>query len=1209
MPREPAPEILPPPTDEGTDQTILLKESFDGAWGPWGNNPPAGWTIIANGGDNTWNYNDWNRYNWGGSQYYVAWIYWYPYDTAEDILMTPAINCGTYNEIKLNCYTIASFYSGTYDWKIWGSTDNGSTWPYVIRDYGSSSYTGYETFNLPWADGKTAVRIRWRGNGYIYNINYWCVDSVRVTGSLIVANDVGISQIISPPVKPFWAWGDTLYPIAEVKNYGSNPQPAVQVRCRMRDTISKTIDYDQVVTVGPIPAGGVVTATFPPFLPPPLQEHFYIDTMRTELAGDQRPANDAMWMTHKVTEWGSVWMQNHDGGFENAISWTSANGEWAARFRQTPFPGVTIKQVGVWVASWGNNNYPGQMIVYGWTGTEPKSDPIALKDVTIETVSWPSLKRNIYDLECVVPDSPFVVSYKQLSVSPAYPYCGMDYNQPIDNNDNWLRHPSWTGNSWRTVNSYAGYTVDMSPEAAYAGRLIDAEMAKFPFPDTLDSNTVVTFAARVRNAGLVARSNIDFKVFFIHNSGGTGYAPGETLFTFEGSTGPIGPGAVKLFTFPQSWTAKPGKYTFAGYTTLLYDKGYENDSLAQPLFIRYRDVKLTVLRPQPIEPAGNVPMSVKITNLGNVPAYVQRLDMTVEPDYSAYRTDIDPLPVGGSKTYTFPAWIATQGIYPMASWLSWDLDMFPPNDTVKYDVMVGNPDLGVTAILSPAGTVDPYLPVTPKARIKNFGDLELPFTAHFLIYDPAAALVYNKTTTGTLAPGKEEIFSFEDWVGTRPIGSYTAKCSLALLDKNLANNVRTATFLVSTYTPADGWKEMKSIPNLVKDGGFLVSNPDNQLLYAARGYKSGDFYIYDPNADNWTLATPWPTGMEGKGPAKGAVGCYGNGYIYAVKGNNTSGFWRYSIAENKWAQLAEVPAGTSGKKVKGGSDMVYVVKNDTGFVYLLKGGKCDFLRYNTATGLWENLTDAPTGLKPKWDRGSWLAYDGDHTIYAHKAKYQELYAYDINTGTWGAKLEGMPLPSLRTGKSKKTGDGGAAAFEQGYIYALKGNNTCELWRYYTDTKEWYEIRPMPDVGATGQRKRVKAGGDIASFGGWVFFFLKGNKTAEFWRYRDSIPTLFASYQPERSGVMAEKVNATRFGFSIAPNPLAKGYGLLSYSVPQMGEAQLTVFDVTGRSVANFSFVASGTGTRSLDLRNLAAGVYLVKFESAGQNASQKLIVR
>ncbi len=1205
-----------PPMPEVDADDVLLSENFDGAWGPYGNNPPPGWTIIANGGDGVWNYNDWSRYYYSAS--YRAWIYWYPYDTGEDILMSPVINCGTYYNVKLNCWTYASYYGGGYDWKIWGSTDGGSTWPYVIRDYGSSSYgPGNESFNLTWATGQPNVRIRWRGYGYIYNINYWMVDNVQVTGDLVLANDVAVTKIISPPAKPYWAWGDTLYPICEVTNYGTNPQPSIPVRCRMWDTLTHSIAYDEVQTVGPLNPMEKCTVYFTPFLPTPLEEHFYVDTMRTELFGDQMPSNDAMVMTHKVTEWGSVWMVNHDGGFENAISWVSANGEWAAAFRQTPFPGLGIKQVGVWISGWGTYSYAARMHIYGWQGSapnagNPKSDPVASLDCNVISAYWPSIQRNVFDLECVCPDSPVVCSYQQLSVSPSYPYCGMDYNEPIDDNDAWCRHPSYTGNTWYTVRGYAGYHVDMSPEAAYAGRLIDAELAGFPFPDTLDSNTVIDFMVKIRNAGLVPRPNgIGYKVWFIHDEGGTGYTPGETLFSWEGNTGPINAGETKNIPLGTSWNAKPGKYHFYAYTTLLYDKGYENDTCDQSLFIRYRDVQVTIVRPQPIEPAGSIPVTVKLTNLGNVPAYPQRIDVQIPPDYSDFKiSGFTPIPVGGYQTFSFMPWVASNGIYEAKAWYQWDLDMFPDNDEHLVPVIVGEPDIGVTAILSPAGTVDPYNPVTPKARIKNFGDIEVPFTAYFTIHDMTDALVYLDSVPGSLAPGAEEIFSFPDWLGPRNIGPHTAKCSVDLADLDLGNNVKTMGFLVSTYTPELGWKEMKSIPGPVKDGGWLAMDYDNLLIYAARGYKSGDFYVYNPETDEWTACAPWPSGMEGKLPAKGAVGCYGNGYIYATKGNNTSGFWRYSIAENKWEQLQDVPAGTSGKRVKGGTDLAYVVIGDVGYVYLLKGYRCDFMRFNTSTMMWEGLPDAPTGLKAKWDKGSWLAYDGENTIYAHKAKYQELYPFDITAGAWGAPLpSGMPRPSLRTGKTKKTGDGGAAASYQGYIYALKGNNTCELWRFYTGDKSWYELPPMPDIGAAGRRKRVKSGGDIVSYGGWVFFFLKGNKTAEFWRYVDSTPTLLAGFQPERSGVMAEKVNATRFGFTLAPNPLVKGYGMLSYSVPQTGEATLTVYDVTGRSVAHFSFVASGTGTRSLDLRQLSAGVYLVKFSSAGQSASQKLIVR
>jgi len=48
-----------------------------------------------------------------------------------------------------------------------------------------------------------------------------------------------------------------------------------------------------------------------------------------------------------------------------------------------------------------------------------------------------------------------------------------------------------------------------------------------------------------------------------------------------------------------------------------------------------------------------------------------------------------------------------------------------------------------------------------------------------------------------------------------------------------------------------------------------------------------------------------------------------------TKGNNTQGFWKYYADGDSWEQIADVPLGNSNKKVKGGTDMVYVVKNET----------------------------------------------------------------------------------------------------------------------------------------------------------------------------------------------------------------------------------------------------------------------------------------
>jgi len=93
----------------------------------------------------------------------------------------------------------------------------------------------------------------------------------------------------------------------------------------------------------------------------------------------------------------------------------------------------------------------------------------------------------------------------------------------------------------------------------------------------------------------------------------------------------------------------------------------------------------------------------------------------------------------------------------------------------------------------------------------------------------------------------------------------------------------------------------------------------------------------------------------------------------------------------------------------------------------------------------------------------------------------------------------MPFISQKTGRNKKSKDGGDAAFYNGFIYALKGGNTCEFYRYNIATNSWTELDPMPDFGSTGKKRRVKQGGALACADG-SFYAFKGGKTREFWLY-------------------------------------------------------------------------------------------------------------
>ncbi|MBM3313042.1 T9SS type A sorting domain-containing protein, partial [candidate division WOR-3 bacterium] len=686
------------------------------------------------------------------------------------------------------------------------------------------------------------------------------------------------------------------------------------------------------------------------------------------------------------------------------------------------------------------------------------------------------------------------------------------------------------------------------------------------------------------------------------------------------------PGTRQYVTFP-GWTATArGNFTASCSTELTDDSQTTNDKATANGFVRVTDAGVvSISRPSGTYPQGaTVRPNAVWRNYGNTAATFQAWAILIAPGggrpYAEYLTVSGLSPGSQVNVTAFPDYVVTEGgQWTVKCSTGYVGDQIPANDTLSagFTVLSGNPDISVEAIVAPTGRVDTGDVVTPQGRVRNRGDINVPFRAWFILNDPTDVEVYRQFVDVTgLAVGAETTLSFPTHnVGTNE-GTWATRCSVYVSgDVQPNNDYRSGTFTVGGPALPPGWVEVSQVPGspsgkAVKDGGWLVETRDQ--LFVAKGNKTGDFYSYDPETNVWTTLPAWPNGAEGKGPKKGAAACADGEYIYATKGANTLGFWRYHIDSLTWTQFPDVPLGTSGKKVKGGTDLVYLkagTGHDTGYVYLLKGYKQEFLRFNPETMAWEALPDAPAGSKPKWDKGSWLAVQKRvgpeiFNIWAHKAKYHEMYVFDAVTLTWGPLITGMPfLGSL--GKNKKSKDGGCGVYDDDALWALKGGNTGEFWRYDVLLNSWAEKTPMPEVGSTGKKKRVKAGGDIVSFGDDIFYALKGNKTLELWRYVESTGV---AARPLRSGVMAGPRVLTGFWATIVPNPLAGGLATLHYSLPGSGPALLRIYDVSGRTVLTRSLAASRRGTASLDLRSLARGVYLVKLEGGALRTTTKLVV-
>jgi hypothetical protein len=68
-----------------------------------------------------------------------------------------------------------------------------------------------------------------------------------------------------------------------------------------------------------------------------------------------------------------------------------------------------------------------------------------------------------------------------------------------------------------------------------------------------------------------------------------------------------------------------------------------------------------------------------------------------------------------------------------------------------------------------------------------------------------------------------------------------------------------------------------------------------------------------------------------------------------------------------------------------------------------------------------------------------------------------------------------------------------------FVYLLKGNNTCEFYRFDPATKVWSALDPIPERGLDNVPRTVKEGGTLAQVGG-KFYATKGGNSLEFWEY-------------------------------------------------------------------------------------------------------------
>lgn len=512
------------------------------------------------------------------------------------------------------------------------------------------------------------------------------------------------------------------------------------------------------------------------------------------------------------------------------------------------------------------------------------------------------------------------------------------------------------------------------------------------------------------------------------------------------------------------------------------------------------------------------------------------------------------LPPGADTVIAFPSWNAnTPGVFATKCSTMLTRDQNPANNRTTGTVQVIGTDVGVVAIVSPVGEIDPG-PTTSVARVANYSSTPRSFVTYLRIINSSGTPVFSDSVLIHALPSDSVVnVSFASWDATA--GQYTVRCSVGLGDANPQNDTLSATCRVVfrdlgliSLSPQGDIRPMVVSPVLrVKNFGnasencalFLgiVDTVTGTSVYfdstkginlapgetrefrlpswaAVIGYYRLTGFIQsdgdtDPTNDTLVVklrVSPGALGWLRRADMPGGTsvkhgGCLtgietDSARIYALRGNKTADFYEYNMHSGVWLSLPSLPPGRSGKPVrKGGA----ICSDGERYIYATKGNNTlEFWRYDIQNRSWQQLPDVPAGAKAlKGGTGLAFIRRGDTSeIYCLKGSNTfEFYVYSVNSGTWAARAPAPAGPSTKKFKS------GSALCRHGNdrLYAVKAK-VNEFYEYSIAQDRWVQRASIPDYSSSGKRSRCGDGCGLASDENNTIYALVGGNRDFFYCY-------------------------------------------------------------------------------------------------------------
>jgi hypothetical protein len=675
--------------------------------------------------------------------------------------------------------------------------------------------------------------------------------------------------------------------------------------------------------------------------------------------------------------------------------------------------------------------------------------------------------------------------------------------------------------------------------------------------------------------------------------------------------------------FPAWLPPQTGRYEIKFRTIFPYDLVPNNNEISKEFYVKQPaiNISLTSIKsPSDTVQAGRrIYPRVRIKNNGNVP-FTGSVSAEITSGSSKdviYNSTVYisvPLMPDEERNLTFAECILND---PGTYFLGAEVPVFDDLDTTDNQISMGfrvqqnvYRDLGIYRVSEPAGNKPiGFLPT--QVIVHNYGNTHEEASLLLKIYrrNRTIPTYESETLSVDLSKNESQILYFANWAADT--GTYIVRCTLLLEDNNSNNNYRDT--IVTVQAPSNyGWSALAPISSnyLVKDGGALTYLP-NKGIYALIGNRTKLFFSYDIQSNTWTRKQdlPYPAG-------KGAALCSdGESKIYAIVGNKTYKFLIYDIETNSWSELSDVPARAPNerkeKPISAGAGLTFVRAPNGNFVYFVKGNNTThFFRFNVATNTWDTLLTqiplGPTG-RAKIGDGSSITTDGQYFVYLLKNKIGEFFAYDVTSDSW------MQLtPITIAAPYKNVGKGAAIVYNVDNlyprIYALKGNS-YEFWCYDIITDRWVKVQDITNTPF--YQKKVGAGGALTSADG-VIYALKGNNTPDFFRYK---PDPNATYETRQSytdlSLMTttnEKLSATshiRLNTNIIRNSLH-----INYQLENASSITLKIYNNSGALVKSINYeINSPTGTIAVPISKMPAGVYFLKMETEDYSSFSKIIIQ